>query len=421
MPANLERADALLAEAHRAGASLAVLPGDVQHRLWPAARLRTAAEDPDGPTSATSWPGAAQWGMAIAAGFVERDGHHLYDSVGFALPDGRFSTYRKRNLVFWERFRFRPGRDPLVVATPWGRVGFAVCADMIYRKVWDDYRGRIDLAVVAAAWPDFADRDTGRKHWLFGHVGPLSGAIPGQVAVDLGIPVVFANQCGETQTVIPILKARIADRFAGLSSIADGRHGPAVVAGTAEQVLLSEITIHPNPGPRSWRSTSSSAPAASSSASARSLIGAMGSVVYWRACRRRGNLALGPAPSSLARSSPNAGLSGISAERSPDRPGPRPRSTEERFSSCAESPGRWIGTGARVLRPPAPGDDPCHRPPGARRRAVPRRARRDPRRPAALDRRPRRRPPADRQRGRLDLGRLQRRTLRVPRDPPRPR
>ena len=54
-----------------------------------------------------------------------------------------------------------PADEPLVVSTPWGRIGFAICADMIYRKVWHDYRGRIDLAVVSAAWPDFADRDTG--------------------------------------------------------------------------------------------------------------------------------------------------------------------------------------------------------------------------------------------------------------------
>ena len=77
---------------------------------------------------------------------------------------------------------------------------------MIYRRVWNDYRGRIDLAVVSAAWPDFADRDTGRRHWLLGHVGPLSTAIPEKVALDLGIPVIFANQCGETHTTIPVLR-----------------------------------------------------------------------------------------------------------------------------------------------------------------------------------------------------------------------
>jgi N-carbamoylputrescine amidase len=228
------------------------------------------AEGRDGPTIRHLSMRARQWGMAIAGGFVESDAHHLYDSIAFATPEGQVHVYRKRNLVFWERFRFRPGREPLVVSTPWGRIGFAVCADMIYKKVWDDYRGRIDLAIVCSAWPDFADRETGRKHWLFGHVGPLSGAIPGKVAVDLGIPVVFANQCGHTETVIPILKTKITDRFAGLSSVCDGLHEAPILAGYDEQVLLSTLTIHPAQGPRTWRSMSNSAPAASFSGSARS-------------------------------------------------------------------------------------------------------------------------------------------------------
>ena len=225
--------------------------------------------------------------MAIAFGFVEREDHHLYDSIGFATPDGRVQVYRKRNLVFWERFRFRPGRDPLIVATPWGRVGFAVCADMIYSKVWDDYRGRIDLAVVCSAWPDFACRNTGRKHWLFGHVGPLSGAIPGKVATDLGIPVVFANQCGETKTVIPILKATIADRFAGLSSISDGRHGPGLIAEGSEQ-----RPDRPDHRPPTQRTPSMAhfyvklGPRGAIFRLGTRLIGLIGACVYWRASRR---------------------------------------------------------------------------------------------------------------------------------------
>jgi len=267
---NVAKADELLREAHRGGARLAVLPEmfNTGYGLLP--DYGPTAEGRDGPTLRHLATRSREWGMAIAAGFVERQDHHLYDSVAFATPDGRIHVYRKRNLVFWERFRFRPGREPLVVATPWGRVGFAVCADMIYRRTWESYRDRIDLAVICSAWPDFADRDSGRKHWLFGHVGPLSGAIPGKVAADLGIPVVFANQCGETKTVIPILKATIADRFAGLSSVSDGRHGPSLVAGTAEEVLIAPLTLHVPRGPRAWRSsTSPSAPEARSSASAR--------------------------------------------------------------------------------------------------------------------------------------------------------
>ena len=266
--ANIDRADALLAEAHDAGASLAVLPEMFNTGYGLIPDYGPLAEERDGPTIRYLLARSRDWDMAIAAGFVERDGHHLYDSVAFVTPDGRTAIYRKQNLVFWERFRFYPGRAPLIVETPWGRVGFAVCADMIYRKVWAAYRGRIDLAVITAAWPDFANRITGRKDWLLGHVGPMAAAIPGRVAADLGVPVVFANQVGDTETVVPILQSRIPDRFAGQSSVTDGRHSASVVAGVDEAVVLAPITIHPAGGPRTWRSTSPSVLAAPSSASA---------------------------------------------------------------------------------------------------------------------------------------------------------
>ncbi|MBX6313004.1 MAG: carbon-nitrogen hydrolase family protein, partial [Isosphaeraceae bacterium] len=211
-----------------------------------------------------------QWGLAIAAGFVEREGRHLYDALAFCQPDGSVAIYRKRHLVLWERFRFRPGREPLIVATRWGRIGFAVCADMIYRRVWEGYRGRIDLAVIAAAWPVFTCRHSGRRHWLFGHVGPLSGAIPTKVAGDLDIPVVFANQCGPTRTTIPLLgltvAERFADRFAGLSSICDGRSRLSVQAGTEEEVVLAPVTLPIQGGLRTCHSMSPSVPAVSCSA-----------------------------------------------------------------------------------------------------------------------------------------------------------
>lgn len=260
--ANLERADGLLRKAYLAGAELAVLPEMFNTGYGFLPDFGAHGETIEGPTLSHLRARSRQWGLYIAAGFVERDGHHLHDALGFVAPDGETFVYRKRNLVFWERFRFFPGREPLIVNTRFGRIGFAICADMIYSKVWDHYRDRVEMAIVAAAWPDFADRRTGRKHWLFGHVGPLSGAIPGQVANDLGIPVIFANQCGETRTMIPILRTYISDRFAGKSSVSDGRHGPSAVAGVEEEVLLRPITVHAPRGLKTWRSTSSSVPAA---------------------------------------------------------------------------------------------------------------------------------------------------------------
>lgn len=267
LSANLQRADAQLRRARDAGAELVVLPElfNTGYSLCP--DFGPHSETPEGPTLSHLLQRARRWKMHIAAGFVEREGRHLYDSLAFCSPSGELHIYRKRNLVFWERFRFQPGEKPLVVSTPWGRLGFAVCADMIYRRVWNEYSDRIDMAVVSAAWPEFSDRITGRAHWLLGRVGPLCSDIPARVAEDLGVPVVFANQCGETQTRIPLLHTTIRDRFAGLSSICDGRHGPPLRAGVEPDLLLSTVTVHPKRGLKSWHSTSPSARAAVSSAS----------------------------------------------------------------------------------------------------------------------------------------------------------
>jgi N-carbamoylputrescine amidase len=269
---NLERADASLYEASRSGAVLTVLPEmfNTGYGLLP--DYAPHAEGIDGPTLRHLRCRSRQWRIGIVAGFVERDHRHLHDAMAVCLPDGSIHIYRKRHLVFWERFRFRPGRSPLVVATPWGRVGLAICADMIYRDVWDAYRGRIDLGVIASAWPEFACRDSGRANWLFGHIGRLAAEIPVKVARDLEVPIIFANQCGATRTTIPLLglrlTQRIDDRFAGRSSICDGPHSPPVIAGIESQLVLSEVTVHNPRGPRSCHSMSPSVRAASSSGSA---------------------------------------------------------------------------------------------------------------------------------------------------------
>jgi N-carbamoylputrescine amidase len=276
LPGNLDRADASLARCRDEGVELAVLPEMFNTGYCARGDYHPIAEDGEGRTLSALRDRSRRWGFCIAAGFVEHHAGHLYDSLAFCCPDGRMEVYRKRHLVFWECTRFRRGRAPLVVSAPWGRVGFAICADMIYRRVWREYRERIDLAVVAAAWPDFADRRSGRPHWLYGGLGPLSGEIPRIVAQDLGIPVVFANQCGETETKVPMMPL-IADRFAGRSSLCDGRRSLPVRAGTDEALVIASLTVPsrsstpsttPDRGAKPCRSTSPSEPAGWSSTSA---------------------------------------------------------------------------------------------------------------------------------------------------------
>ncbi len=276
-----------------------------------------------------------------------------------------------------------PGREPLVVATPWGRVGFAVCADMIYRKVWDDYRGRIDLAIVAlglAATSPTATRagSTGCSATS----GRSRGRSPARWRSTWASRWSSPTSAATTQTVIPILGTRITDRFAGLSSICDGRHGPPI-AGRARRAGPALDPHHP-PIPRT------SHMAFYVNLGPRGLLFRAGTILIG-VLRLLGLLAGQPSPwhdgstAAPGRRSCVDEFEARSAVRWDQRLTVRPIDPPivdrpwESTESCAESPGRLDRErSSRVLRPPAPGHDRRDRPPGARRRAVPRRARRDP-------------------------------------------
>src|SRR5262245_24226731 len=78
---NLERADALLREAHLGEATLAVLPEMFNTGYGFLPDYGPYGETHDGPTLRHLRHRSQRWGMTIAAGFVEREGRHLYDSL----------------------------------------------------------------------------------------------------------------------------------------------------------------------------------------------------------------------------------------------------------------------------------------------------------------------------------------------------
>src|SRR3954452_8237730 len=86
--ANLRQADELLRQAHQGGAELVVLPEmfNTGYALCP--DYQPYAEALDGPTLQLLRARSRQWQLTIAAGFVERDGHHLYDALALVTPVG---------------------------------------------------------------------------------------------------------------------------------------------------------------------------------------------------------------------------------------------------------------------------------------------------------------------------------------------
>jgi nitrilase len=175
--ANLATAARLLTEAASAGARVAVLPENFSIMAKRDAERRAVAEaDGDGPVQTFLANTARSLGLWIVGGttplllpdeprlatacLVYNDaGERVarYDKIHLFDVDvpGKSESYR-------ESAHFAPGRAPVVVDTPAGKLGLSVCYDMRFPEL---YRA---LAAAGAEWftmPSAFTVPTGRAHW----------------------------------------------------------------------------------------------------------------------------------------------------------------------------------------------------------------------------------------------------------------
>ena len=216
--------------------------------------------------------GYAPWGPdprldvgATRAALVERaraTGVHLvlgwdagdYCTLALATPGGTIHTYDKQHPTPTEAGRWRRGRSAGIVPTAFGRVGLLVCADVLHGRVWEALRGRVDLVVVAAAWPDYV----GRLAHLPAALRPLArpvteGAGPwrdtllARAAASLGVPVVVCDARGPLRAGDIAASAGTVEGFRAASGAWEGSGFPVPLTrapeagGGGEGVLVGQL------------------------------------------------------------------------------------------------------------------------------------------------------------------------------------
>ena len=175
--ANLATAARLLAEAAASGARVAVLPENFSIMTRRDAERRAMAEpDGSGPVQEFLARQARELGLWIVGGTTPlllpaeprlATACLVYDDQG-----RRVARYDKihlfdvdlpqKNESYRESAHFAPGRTPVVVDTPAGRLGLSVCYDMRFPEL---YRA---LVAAGAEWfsvPSAFTVPTGRAHW----------------------------------------------------------------------------------------------------------------------------------------------------------------------------------------------------------------------------------------------------------------
>ncbi len=175
--ANLLEAERLVGQAVEAGAEMAVLPenfafiGKAEED-----KLRLREEDGSGPLQDFLVQTAKRFGVWLVGGTIPLAAKHA-DKVRAAcliLDDKgeRVGRYDKMHLFdvelpeqeerYAESQAIEPGDGALVLDTPFGRLGVAVCYDLRFPEL---FRFMLDQGMEVVALPSAFTRVTGQAHW----------------------------------------------------------------------------------------------------------------------------------------------------------------------------------------------------------------------------------------------------------------
>lgn len=196
--ANIEKAEALLDRASRAGAKLAVLPELFNVGYFIGPELFELWEADDGRTVTWMRSQAERRNMLVAGTIAERRGDRLFNTMFIAEPDGGLCRYAKREPIKAELAAFDHGDDEAIVATSFGRTGCAICADLNWgSSVLRPLAGNVDLLLFSQA--SSAPKFLGRMMWR--QERKRGRPIVGGAVSAIGAPMVLAGLVGPMQRI----------------------------------------------------------------------------------------------------------------------------------------------------------------------------------------------------------------------------
>jgi len=163
---NVDTSLKLIGEAADSGSRLIILPELCNSGYVLESREEAYALSEDVATggSIARWAAlAAERGLYIVAGFLEREGVKLYNSAIIIGPDGVIGTYRKNHLWADEALYFERGDLGFpVFHTPFGRIGVLICYDGWFPEAWRllALQGA-DIVCVPTNWVPMAEQPGG--------------------------------------------------------------------------------------------------------------------------------------------------------------------------------------------------------------------------------------------------------------------
>ena len=204
------------------GAELLVAPelATTGYAIW--ADCQRLAEPRSGRIVSALADCATRYGIAVVAGFPEREGDAVYNAAALVLPDGGLDVYRKCHLFGpHEKATFRPGDAHASVITIGGlRASMMICYDVEFPEMTRTAAlAGAELLVVPTALP------------RGGPAATVSRSMIPTRAFENHVFAIYADLCGDEN----------GTPYQGSSVIA-GPDGEVLArAGETEALLLAEL------------------------------------------------------------------------------------------------------------------------------------------------------------------------------------
>lgn len=251
---NLERIERLVDEACGKGAKLVAIPEFCTSRMPFDRRAHAAVLPPNNIALDLFKRLAARHHCRLGGSMLIAEGGEIYNRYHLVEPDGRVHFHNKDLPTMWENAFYGPGHDDGVFDTGIGRVGAAVCWELIRTQTVRRMLGRVDVAMTGTHWWTLP---TNWGHLITRSLAPLgqfnrylSENAPAEFARRLGVPVLQASHCGRFRggfMLLPNLPLEpvYETEFVGCTQIVDAEGHVLAQRQTQEGpgVVLATITL----------------------------------------------------------------------------------------------------------------------------------------------------------------------------------
>lgn len=135
--------------------------------------------------------------IIIGGSYLLFDGQESYNNFDLIFPDGQVFSHKKDIPTQLENCYYTKGDTNHILDTPIGKIGVALCWEMIRYDTIKRLSEQVDLILAGSCWWDLPDDAPCSREALRQYNQTLALETPVTFAKLLNTPVIHANHCGK--------------------------------------------------------------------------------------------------------------------------------------------------------------------------------------------------------------------------------